>query len=77
MFDILYQHKEEIESKISIPIVWDRKNKKRACSIEILLDDVNFANTGTWATIATFHAQKTKELANNIVYPYKDELLNL
>ena len=74
---MIFQHKDEIESKMSVPIIWDRKNKKRACSIEILLDDIDFANTESWATIASFHAEKTKELADVIVYPYKDELLNL
>ena len=77
MFDVLFQHKDEIESKMSVPIIWDRKNKKRACSIEILLDDIDFANTESWATIASFHAEKTKELTDVIVYPFKDELLNL
>ena len=77
MFDVLFQHKDEIESKMSVPIIWDRKNKKRACSIELLLDDIDFANTESWATIASFHAEKTKELADVIVYPFKDELLNL
>lgn len=77
MFDILYQHKEEIESKMSVSIIWDRKNKKRACSIELVLEDVDFTNSESWSAIAAFHAEKTKELADVVVYPYKDELLNL
>mgnify|MGYP003314740751 CR=1 FL=1 len=77
MFDVLYRHKEDVEGKITMPILWDRKDKKCACSIEIALENVDFTNQDTWETIAKFHAEITKELADNIVYPYKDELLNL
>ena len=77
MFDILYQHKEEIESKMAVTIIWDRKNKKRACSIEVVMDDVVFTNAESWSLIADFHAKMTKGLADNIVYPHKDEIMNL
>ena len=77
MFDLLYRHKDEIESRMSASIIWDRKNEKRACSIEIVLENIDFSNSENWSTIATFHAEKTKELMDVIVCPYKDELMNL
>lgn len=75
IFDTLYRHKEEIESKISEPIIWDRKDKKIACSIEIIYNDIDFCDPGNWASIAKFHAEKTKALSESAVYPYKDEIV--
>lgn len=73
VFDLLYSHKDEIESKISMPIVWDRK-ETRASSIEVHLDNVLLMNESQWEEFATFHAKMTKELADYIFYPYKDEI---
>ena len=75
IFDTLYRHKDEIEAKISAPIIWDRKDKKIACSIEIVYNDIDFCDPGNWASIADFHAQMTKALSESAVYPYKDEIV--
>ena len=77
MFDILYQHKAEIEAKISAVISWKRNDDKRACSIEIVYEDIDFRNPQNWSVISKFHADTTRELAEKIVYPYKNELLQI
>lgn len=76
MFDTLYSHKEEIDAKVSMPILWDRKEKTRACSIEVVLENVDYFNADNWANIAGFHAKISKELAEYIVYPYKNDILS-
>ena len=74
MFDMLYEHREEIESAIDQPIVWNRKDKKRACSIDILLPDVDYTDKEQWAKIATFHSKYTKMLADVVVYPRAEQI---
>ena len=74
VFDTIYAHREEIESKVSMPIVWDRKDKSRACSIEVVLENVDYFNKDNWAVIGEFHAKISKELADNIVYTYKNDI---
>ena len=77
MFDTLYSHKEEIEAKVSMPILWDRKDKTRACSIEVTLENIDYFNTDNWPVIAEFHAKLSKALADNIVYPYKAIIMDI
>ena len=74
IFDALYSHKDEIESKISMPIIWVRKDDHRACSISVALSGVDFTNSEEWPTIAGFHAKMLKELADYAFYPYQDEI---
>lgn len=74
VFDMLLSHREEIESNMSMPIVWDRKEDNRASSIDVILTDVDFTDQTQWDQISRFHAKMTKELADNIVYAYAQEL---
>lgn len=74
MFDVIYAHKDEIEAKMSMPIVWNRKEDKRSCSIDILLEDADYTDQEQWPELISFHAKMTKELADNIVYVYEDEI---
>lgn len=75
IFDAIYSHKDEIESKVSMPIMWQRKDDHRTCSISIVLPDVDFTNTEEWSKIASFHAKMLKELADYAFYPYQDEII--
>lgn len=77
IFDALYSHKEEIESKISMPISWNRKDDNRSCSIDVVLDNADFMDQTQWDSISSFHAKMTKEIADYIVAPYLDELREL
>ena len=70
----LYSHKDEIESKISMPIIWVRKDDHRACSISVVLSGVDFTNSEEWPAIAGFQAKILKELADYAFYPYQDEI---
>lgn len=74
IFDLLYSHKEEIESKVSMPIVWDRKDDKNASSIDFVLEGVDFTNREQWDTISNFHAKMLKELSDYVFYPYEPEI---
>ncbi len=75
IFDVLYSHKDKIESKVSMPILWLRKDQHRTCSISIVLPDVDYTNTEEWPVIAGFHAKMLKELADYAFYPYQDEII--
>lgn len=77
VFDMLYSHKNEIESKISMPIKWNRKDEKRACSIDIILEDADFTDKAQWEKISVFHANMSKELSDHIVTAYLIELGNI
>lgn len=74
MFDVIFEHREEIESKMSMPIIWNRKDDKRSCSIDIVLDDADYMDQEQWEELTSFHAKMTKELADNIVYMYEEEI---
>lgn len=77
IFDVIYSHKDEIESEISMPILWSSKDENRACSISVVLLNADFTNTEEWPTIAAFHAKMLKELADYAFYPYQDEIIEV
>lgn len=74
MYDLIFSHKEEIEEKISMPITWRRKDNKRSCSIDIEYFDVDYTDQEQWGDLIAFHCKMTRELADNIVYAYEDEI---
>ncbi len=74
IYDVLYSHKAEIDSKVSMPLVWDRKDEKIAASISFVLHDVDFRNTENWKTISDFHAKMVKELTDYVFRPYEQEI---
>ena len=74
VFDAIISHIEEIESKISMPVSWGRKDEHRTCSIVVELLGADFMNTEEWETIANFHVRILKELADYAFYPYEEEI---
>ena len=74
IFDLLYSHKNEIEAGIPFKLVWDRKNNNRACSIDVVLDGVDFGEPEHWKAMADFQSKVTVELAEKIVYKYRTEI---
>lgn len=42
LFDHLYQYKEEIETKLGIPLAWDRLERKKAARIKHYIHHLNF-----------------------------------
>ena len=73
IFDVLYKHKEEIDSKISMPLIWDRKDDNIAASIVSRMKG-DFTNPEEWDNIGHFHAKMTKELTDYAFLPYKKEI---
>lgn len=69
LFDYIYEDKNLIEDQIDKPIIWNRKEKKRACSIDIVLENVDYTDKDQWGIISGFHAKYSKMLADIIVYP--------
>ena len=76
-FDFLYAHREEIEAHVSMPIVWNRKDEHRACSIDVVLPDSNIWNKNDWPRMAQFQAKTTKELADYVVRAYEQTLKDM
>ena len=77
VYNLLYSHKGEIESKVSMPLNWNYKEEKRACSITVLLDKVDYTNPEEWPVIAEFQAKMLKELRDYVLEPYRDQLKKL
>ena len=76
-FDFLYAHREEIEAHVSMPIVWNRKDEHRACSIDVVLPDSNIWNKNDLPRMAQFQAKTTKELADYVVRAYEQTLKDM
>ena len=74
LYDLLYSHKEDIESKVSMPIVWNRNDENIGCAIECVLDDLDFTDVEQWPAVMRFHAQMSKELADAVFYAYEPEI---
>ena len=60
-----------------MPIVWDRKDGYRACSIDVVLPDTNIWDKNDWPRMAQFHAKMTKELADYVVRAYEQMLRDM
>lgn len=60
-----------------MPIVWDRKDGYRACSIDVVLPDTNIWDKNDWPRMAQFHAKMTKELAGYVVRAYEQLLRDM
>lgn len=73
LFDKLYAHKDEAESKMSMKPVWDRGDDKRASKITVSIEE-DYTDESNWSKISDFHAKYTRELYDYVFAPYKDEL---
>lgn len=74
LFDLLYAHKEEIEAKVSMPLIWARKDQSIASSIDFILEQADFTDKSQWTAIGAFHAKMSKQLADYVFYPYEQEI---
>lgn len=73
-FDILFEHKEEIEKKIeNTDLNWDRANEYKASWISYSLKGVSVANEADWPRMAKFHAEWSAKIADALI-PYLAEL---
>ena len=76
IFDVLNKHRAEIDSKVSMPLIWNRKDDNISASIVARMQG-DFTNPEEWEKISEFHAKMTKELADYAFQPYRDEIENL
>ena len=73
-FDILFEHKEEIEKQIGTSdLNWDRADKFKASWITYTLKDVSIANETDWPRMAKFHAEWSSKIADTMI-PYLVEI---
>lgn len=68
-FDLLYSHKNEIESALGAALTWNRANEDRASWISYILNDVSITNEADWPRMAKFHAEWSDKICN-IMLPY-------
>ncbi len=73
-FDLLYQHKNEIESKLGISLVWDRADNYKASWMCYHLDNVCITNEADWPRMAKFHAEWSDKICDAMLeYLLSDE----
>ena len=75
VFDVIHNHKDEIDSRTSIPLYWNRNDRHQGSSIYVLIEDVDYRNPDEWPMIAGFQSKMLKELADYVFYPYQDEII--
>ena len=68
-FDFLFQHKEEIETKLGTTLSWLRMDDKKSAYVILTLDGVSIDNEEDWIRIARFHAEWSKKFYDVFV-PY-------
>ena len=68
-FDFLFQHKEEIETRLGTPVSWLRMDDKKSSYIVLTLDGVSIENEEDWTRMAKFHAEWSKKFYDAFV-PY-------
>ncbi len=73
-FDILYEHKDEIEAQIGTSdLNWARANDHKASWITYSLKGVSITNEADWPRMAKFHAEWSAKIADAMI-PYLTEL---
>lgn len=68
-FDILFQHKNEIEEKTGARLHWDRAEDFKASWISYSLDDVSIANESDWGKMSSFLGEWSMKF-RNVMLPY-------
>ena len=68
-FDMLYNHKNEIESSLGISLIWNRNDDVKSSKIYCQLENVSIENEVDWLQMARFHAEWSKKFFD-IIVPY-------
>ena len=68
-YDLLIQHKSEIENKLGISLDWDRGENIKASFVSYKLDGVSITNETDWIRMAKFHAEWSKKMCD-VLLPY-------
>lgn len=69
IFDMLYAHKDEIETKLGASLAWLRGEGIKSSKIEYQLEKVSIENETDWLQMAKFHADWSKKFYD-ILVPY-------
>lgn len=73
-FDMLYKHKNEIESKLGIALAWDRADNNKASWMCYHLEGVSITNEADWPRMAKFHAEWSDKICSVMLeYLLSDE----
>lgn len=73
-FDLLYKHKNEIESKLGIELAWDRADNNKASWMCYYLNGVSITNESDWPRMAKFHAEWSDKICGAMLeYLLSDE----
>lgn len=57
VFDMLHEHKNEIESRLGVSLIWNRADEHKASWISYFLNGVSITNEADWSRMAKFHAE--------------------
>ena len=72
-FDLLYEHKNEIEQAIGAPLKWYRLDSKKASCIDYARGDLTVMRKDDWEKMAQVHMEWSSKF-NEVLVPYVDEL---
>ncbi|MGN0667133.1 MAG: DUF4268 domain-containing protein, partial [Huintestinicola sp.] len=68
-FDNLLTHKNEIESTLGVPLIWNRNDDVKSSKVYYQLDNVSIENEVDWIQMAKFHAEWSKKFYD-VIIPY-------
>jgi uncharacterized protein with ParB-like and HNH nuclease domain len=66
-FDLLQNHKSEIESNLGTALNWERSNDTKGSWISYSLKDVSITNEADWTRMAKFQAEWSDKFGNEMI----------
>ena len=73
-FDLLPEHKAEIEARLGVSLIWDRAEDSKASRISYQLDNVSISNEANWPEMAEFQAEWSDKICGIMLeYLLSDE----
>ncbi|MGN0363633.1 MAG: DUF4268 domain-containing protein [Bilifractor sp.] len=73
-FDILSEHRSDIDEKLDGLVQWDRADDNDISVIIVKLEDVSIANEADWSRMASFQAQWSSRIID-VMIPYLSEYM--
>lgn len=70
VFDSIYEHKNEIESKLGVSLIWDRGDAKKASRISHSLENIKVFNDSEFDRVTDFLGKWSSLFYSEIVRPY-------
>lgn len=72
-YDLLVQHKPDIEKMLGVSLEWERGENIKASLISYSLSGVSITNETDWVRMAKFHAEWSRKICDALL-PYLKEL---